>query len=99
MIPTVLPRGWTAADQIPGESRARLMDEMAVEIGRGHILFDRAATLLAVGPDDDILVSLDDAPPSVAVVHLTWRRNIESPPWPATSVFRDGRDFLRHEEA
>lgn len=75
------------------------MDEMVVEIGGGHVLYGRAATLLAVGPDDDLLVSLDDAPPSVAVVHLTWRRHVESPPWPATSVFRDAREFLHREEA
>ena len=45
------------------------------ELSDGHALNGRAATALAYREDcDDVLFAFAGSPPTLAVVHLTWRR-------------------------
>lgn len=88
-----LPTGWTPVADVAEAARTAVVRELARELGRRHSLHGRCVALAAVGPDDDILVSLDDG--RVAVVHLTWRGAVEPPPWPEVVVFADLQAFLR----
>lgn len=99
MATPTLPEGWTRAETLPEQVRVGMMRELLHEVGTGHVLHGRPVTLVAVGPDDGLLVSFDLAPPSVALVHLTWRRETEAPPWPMTVVFADLQAFSQQGDA
>jgi hypothetical protein len=73
-----LPEPWFR----PGlESASAVEHEAAAEIGPGHELRGRALAVLARSSGcDEIAVSLDDG--TFALVHLTWGRQPEPPPWP-----------------
>lgn len=57
------------------------------EVGPKHVLFGKAASLIARRFDrDDALFQLDG--PEVAEVHLTWARGMEpDPAWPNAAIF------------
>lgn len=66
------------------EQRDALTTELAAEISKGHPLHGQGLTVLAKSETtDDVLVAV--AAGGWAVVHLTWSRKAESPPWPRTT--------------
>lgn len=74
------------------EDGAGLEQEMAKEVGQGHVLCGIPCRAIArANYNDDILVQLPDtgAPDGsrYAVVHLTWSGKPEEPPWPSTELF------------
>ncbi|MGX5681419.1 hypothetical protein [Schumannella luteola] len=72
----------------PGDPRARpFCRELKKELSRGHQLFGLDVSVVARRfAQDDILVSVRGRP-GIAVVHLTWRRKRDTPPWPMTTWF------------
>ncbi|MER5866674.1 hypothetical protein [Kitasatospora sp. NPDC002040] len=94
--------------EIEGMPRASAVaGELAKEIAPGHILHGSLLTpWLECGACDDVLVRLDDeiartgrTPYQVAVVHLGWSRQAETPPWPTTFVFDQVLDALDRLES
>jgi hypothetical protein len=78
---------WHAADERP-DLAAAYERELAAELGAGHPLF--GVPLAAVGKhdgSDDVLFQVLDGSGRVAVVHLTWARHPEPPPWPGFEFF------------
>jgi len=70
--------------------------EMRAELGSGHPLF--GVPVAAIGKhdgSDDVLFRTLDGSGQVAVVHLTWSRHPEPPPWPATTFFAGLEAFAR----
>lgn len=62
--------------------------ELAAELGRGHPLYGVPLTALGKHDgSDDVLFRLLDGSGRVAVVHLTWARHPEPPPWPGFELF------------
>jgi hypothetical protein len=62
--------------------------ELAAELGDGHPLY--GVPLAAFGKhdgSDDVLFRLLDESGRVAVIHLTWARHPEPPPWPGFELF------------
>jgi hypothetical protein len=58
-----------------------LADELARELGEGHLLFDVAVEAVARRADrDDVLFRLLDGSGRLALVHLTWRGEVEPAP-------------------
>ncbi len=56
-----------------------LAAQLAIELGKKHVLFGARATLLARRDDtDDALFLLEDG--RVAEVHMTWRKSAEPVP-------------------
>lgn len=84
-----LPEAWwdlRADGPVETEQRDALQTELHLEVGAGHTLYGRSFSVIARSQErDDVLIALDDN--AWAVVHLTWRRARENPPWPATTVF------------
>jgi hypothetical protein len=70
--------------------RDKFRVELEREVSHGHVLYGRAAEVVARRDDrDDFLVSLEGD--GWAIVHLTWRMAPETDPiWPATQVFDSG---------
>lgn len=74
---------------------AAITHELVREIAPGHPLHGIPLTpWLECGACDDVLVRLDDenartgrTPYQIVVVHPTWSRRPEAPPWPSTTVF------------
>jgi len=63
---------------------APLLAELLREVGPGHVLHERALAVVAKAlPQDDIVVTFDS---EVALVHLTWKQDAETPPWPTTET-------------
>ena len=67
-----------------GEAARALEREAATEIAAGHELHGLALTTLAKceGCDSVVFRASDD---TFAIVHLTWIRKPETPPWPDTT--------------
>lgn len=61
--------------------------ELRREVCARHLLFGRSVTAVGRRRDrDDVLFYLGESAPSVAVVHLTYRRETQ-PGWPDTTLF------------
>jgi hypothetical protein len=77
------PSGWGAVEG--HHERATLEAELGREIPKGHILFDKPASVLArCRSRDGFVFSLSDG--RVAQVHLTWRGETDVR-WPSTTVY------------
>lgn len=64
---------------------ATLREELMREIGAGHVLHGVELHVIArATPQDDVIVQAADG--QVALVHLTWRGQPETPPWPTTEL-------------
>jgi hypothetical protein len=78
---------WDAAAERP-DLAAAYERQLVVELGPGHPLY--GVPLAALGKhdgSDDVLFRLLDGSGRVAVIHLTWARWQEEPPWPGFSLF------------
>jgi hypothetical protein len=65
----------------------RFARQLQLEVGPGHDLFGLPAYLIGRGNGDDALFEISDGTGRVAVVHLTWGRTAEQPPWPITNIY------------
>ncbi|WP_395007572.1 hypothetical protein [Undibacterium sp.] len=66
---------------------AHIEGQLKSELPRNHVLFGVKATALAQRQDcDDFLFSLQDGTNRVAVVHLTFSKNIDAR-WPRTEFY------------
>ena len=101
----VLPGPWFDLRPRPGDTLGRTRDAMAAELGRelvpGHPLHDQQAQALAkCGHCDSVLFGLPGD--RFAIVHLTWTRKSESPPFPHAGVMTEWATVLtamaRHVE-
>jgi len=84
---------WHVAVERP-ELAAAYERELAAELGAGHQL--SGIRLAAIGKhdgSDDVLFQVLDGSGQVAVVHLTWARHPEPPPWPGFKFFRSLEAF------
>ena len=80
-------------DQAPGFHVA----ELEKEVCRGHVLYGVKATAVALRVDrDDVLFELSGAEKPLAVVHLTWKKEI-SLLWPLTDFFESWEQWVRDE--
>jgi hypothetical protein len=79
-------------ERVPAGAMADLLlAELDREVGPGHPLHGRKWTLVARAlPQDEVLITSDD---DVALVHLTWSRKRETPPWPATTFLGSAAEF------
>jgi len=69
----------------PQPEQALMFEKEAVaEVAPGHELFGLSLRTVAkcVGCDDVVFRAADD---TFAIVHLTWSRKQEAPPWPRTT--------------
>ena len=95
---TLLPKEWHApTDEKPWHG---LAEQLAREVGDGHVLKGIKVQLLARRLDsDDAVFALADG--RVAEVHLTWRRSgpETNPRFPATMIFRSVEEWLTSAHA
>lgn len=72
--------------------------ELDTEISEGHPLFGRELTpMLVCESCDDVLALVDwglSQEYTIAVVHPTWSRRGEQPPWPKSEVFTSSDEAL-----
>ena len=90
----ILPPWVAIGDPALSEIRAKaLTDRLRHDVPHGHPLFGRGITAVAARMDcDDVLFEVDDPVSSLAVVHLTWRRETD-PRWPRTTMYKDWREW------
>jgi hypothetical protein len=68
------------------QQRDALTRELVTELGSANPLHGQALTVVARSDaNDDVLVALSSG--GWVVVHLTWSRKVESPPWPSTTYY------------
>lgn len=75
---------WTALDV----DRAKVLEaELMRELSPGHVLEGRRIKALASrGDRDDVLFEIEDGTAKLALVHMTWRKELDSK-WPSTMFF------------
>lgn len=81
---------WCSLTQLGPQFAPAFEHELDRELSPGHPLF--GITVAAIGKrdgTDDVLFRLDDGTGRVAVVHLTYCNQPESPPWPSCILFHD----------
>lgn len=79
------------------EQADALAAELVREVAPGHVLYGRPVRVVARAlPNDDIVVECEG---SVAVVHLTWARKPDTPPWPLTTWVASVEEFESYVEA
>lgn len=67
-----------------------LLTQLHRELSPGHPLHDGALTVIGRSHTrDDILVARSSG--GWAVVHLTWSRSAQTPPWPSCTFYDDAR--------
>jgi hypothetical protein len=77
-----LPEPWLQVSECDDVGRG-LVAELEREVQPGHHLAGRKAVPIAkCGGCDDAIFRVDDG--TWAIVHLTWSRRPEAPPWPRT---------------
>lgn len=65
--------------------------ELHRELAPGHPLHGRSLRVIAKAlPNDDVIVECDG---DVAVVHLTWTKGLEPPPWPQTTFIASAEEL------
>jgi len=70
--------------RLDGEGGRAFEREVAIEIARGHELHGLALTAVAKCEGcDSVVFRASDG--TFAIVHLTWTRKPETPPWPGTT--------------
>ena len=74
---------------MPIGNAATFENELRKEVPSGHVLEGVKVVALAKRGDcDDVLFRILDGTDRVAVVHLTWSKNV-SPEWPLTQFYAD----------
>ncbi len=88
-----LPEPWFA---IEDARRPGFVTELNLEAAEGHPLYGVRAVAVARCEGCDRVVFRVEAPPMTrwALVHLTWSRGTEPPPWPTTVTFDDAPPLL-----
>ena len=74
--------------------RAKLESELAKEVGRGHVLFQRPTRALARRHNQDDVLYAVGSPSQLAVVHLSYAAKPDQPPWPSTTLFDNLMAFI-----
>ena len=79
---------WWPTDGKGAEFQQIFERQLKLELSSGHELYGVPVKLIGRhgGCDDALFEFLDDSG-QVAVVHLTWARRPETPPWPATAIY------------
>lgn len=76
-------RPWEA---LSAEHAEMMLREVRRALSPGHPLYSLVLIPIARSQRaDDVLLKLEDG--RVAVVHLTWRRSHEKPPWPTCQIY------------
>ena len=83
---------WSAV--VDDGMRAMLESELAKEVGRGHLLFQRPTRALARRYDQDDVLYAVGSPAQLAVVHLSYAAKPDQPPWPSTTLFDNLTAFI-----
>jgi len=94
---------WSTADRNAHFHEA-FLKQLQLEVSPHHQMFGLPVRLIARGNGDDALFELLDGSGRVAVVHLTWAKVQEDPPWPVTTIYPNIESFVEqcmrpeHEE-
>ena len=81
MTPSDFRQPWL---QVDGDATRAFEDEAATEIASGHELHGLTLTAIAKCEGcDSVVYRASDG--TFAIVHLSWTRKSETPPWPRTT--------------
>lgn len=95
---------WCSTEDADDNYRNAFSRQLQLEIAPDHAMFGLTSRLIGRGQGDDALFEILDGTGRVAVVHLTWARTQERPPWPITSFYSSLLEWaelrmqLEHEE-
>ena len=86
------------ADSPEGANRANhLSARLQSELPKEHVLRGLKVRAVAARIDrDDVLFEIEDGEMPLAVVHMTWRKEMD-PHWPQTKLFQSWEEWLRNE--
>jgi hypothetical protein len=92
-----LPRNW---QPVVGDLVSGFAHELAKETAAGHMLFGLKTEAVATsqGTDLDVLFRVLDGSNRYAVVHLTWSKSADRPPFPWAEVYASYEDFVLHSQ-
>ena len=79
---------WWSTEGHSPEFHETIRKQLELEVPPGHVMYGLPAKLIARGNGDDALFQVVDGSGRVAVVHLTWAKDQERLPWPATTIYK-----------
>ncbi|CAJ0733426.1 hypothetical protein CJ026_002450 [Ralstonia pickettii] len=95
---------WSSTQDLGDALCDSFVRELQSEVARGHAMFGLPIRLVARGEGDDALFEITDGSSRVAVVHLTWSKVEEVPPWPESTLYSSIQEWAQkcmlpeHEE-
>ena len=79
---------WWSTSEQSAEFHETFQRELRLELSTSHELYGIPVKLIGRhGGSDDALFELLDGSGRVAVVHLTWAKSRERPPWPGAIIY------------
>ena len=88
---------WRLIPDTSEKSAQVLTAELYSELVPKHVLYGFTARAVAARIDrDDVLFEIEGADMSLAVAHLTWRKESD-PRWPTTKFFASWEQWVRDE--
>src|SRR5690349_21333053 len=79
---------WWSVESQTHEFRDEFRKQLEFEVSPGHEMHGLAVRLIGRNnSNDDAVFQILDGSNRVAVVHLTWGKSPQSPPWPLTTVY------------
>lgn len=86
---------WWSVEKEDANYHKTFIQELRIEIPSGHKIFELPVKMLARGSGDDTLFEIDDGSKRVAVVHLTWAKQVEHLPYPLTTIYENLDEFFQ----
>jgi hypothetical protein len=85
---------WWSTDGKDVDFHDTFLNQLKTEVGPDHVMYGLPVRMIGRdGGSDDTLFEILDGSKRLALVHLTWAKGQEDPPWPRTSLFRDFEAF------
>jgi hypothetical protein len=85
---------WWSTDGLDAHFHETFLNQLKTEVGPEHVMFGLPVQMIGRhGGSDDTLFEILDGTGRFALVHLTWDKSEERPPWPGTEIFPNFNAF------
>lgn len=85
---------WWSTEEMDADFHETFCKQLKLEVSPGHPLHNLPIELIGRGNGDDVLFGIADGSGRVTVVHLTWKKGREKPPFPISQVFKNIDAFV-----
>ena len=86
---------WFSTESLGEAYHSTFLRQLETEVAPEHVMFGLPVCLIGRDQGDDALFEILDGSGRVAVVHLTWSKAREVPPWPGTTLYSNIEEWAQ----